>query len=507
MIRKSPHPQLVDLTLADLSAAASIPPGTEGAEVDGWERIETTNLGSGYKAALFKQKDSDEHVLAFALAGDWPEQEPGLVQASAAASDPYQNAIDLARNGRDRHGEKLILTGYSAAGDMATFASAAAGSPAVVFNPLGIHDAGLRRFGITPSEFQQQAQAGQVRIYAVEGNLSEQINTFLAPLGMSTSLYGTKIELPDRGRSALQADSLASVKQGMEESGTGQTIGALSAQYESGKRGTDAVGWDSTGGTSYGKYQISSSTMPQFLTFIEHRSPEMHQTLIDLKINGGKNGEFANAWRNFASTRGEELSRLEHAFIQSSHMDIAFDNLQSGALKARIESSKTLQDVLWSTAVQHGPGNINSRRGAVNVFETVFRREMSNEDLIRDVYANRGARFPSSTPAVRQAVQDRFNRESVQALREYRAEIAVTFKDNPEQAVKIFPELTPAHDALNAIKDANINPRRVKEKAVEMMHNELVKRIDQDLPIPSPQQALKMVLKMLANAIHRGQEL
>ena len=39
---------------------------------------------------------------------------------------------------------------------------------------------------------------------------------------------------------------------------TSGTLGSLSEKYESGGRGSSTVGYDSTGGTSYGKYQIAS---------------------------------------------------------------------------------------------------------------------------------------------------------------------------------------------------------------------------------------------------------
>jgi len=100
MIRKSPHPQLGDLDMADLSAAAQVPLGTEGAELGDWDRFEDVDLGSGFKAALFRQKGGDEHVLAFALDRD----------AQASGPYPYRQAAALAQSCRSRFGNKLMLT-------------------------------------------------------------------------------------------------------------------------------------------------------------------------------------------------------------------------------------------------------------------------------------------------------------------------------------------------------------------------------------------------------------
>jgi len=210
-------------------------------------------------------------------------------------------------------------------------------------------------------------------------------------------------------------------------------LGLLSARYESAKEGTFAVGRDDTGGTSYGKYQINSHRMPQFLQFIEHRSPEIYRTLTPLAnvIDGGKNGPFAKAWKTLASTREAELGTLEHAYIKSTHVDRAFDNIQSSTLKTRVLSSKTLQNVLWSTAVQHGP--------ETDIFNKVFREGMPSEELIRGIYAERATRFPSSKPKVRQGVQDRYRRETPDALKMLAAENVPQVQTVTETGIGAIP--------------------------------------------------------------------
>jgi len=195
-------------------------------------------------------------------------------------------------------------------------------------------------------------------------------------------------------------------------------IGSLSAEHESGTRGTHAIGRDKTGGTSYGKYQINSNTMKSFISFIRDKNPEIHQSLHQLKdkIDGGKEGPFAEAWIYAATCQGDgpKLSELEYDFIKSTHMDKAFNGIKSPTLKAKISSSSTLQQVLWSTAVQHG--------GGTNIFNKVFREGMSNDDFIRAVYQERGTRFSSSTEKTRAAVKARFVKKSAQALEMLRTE-------------------------------------------------------------------------------------
>jgi len=180
MIRKSPHPQLGDLDMADLSAAAQVPLGTEGAEVGDWDRLEDVDLGSGFKAALFRQKGGDEHVLAFTLDRD----------AQTSGPYPYRQAAALAQNCRSRFGNKLMLTGHSQAADIATFASAASGNPAVAFNPGGIPDDVFTDFSINPENFRQAAEAGQVRQYVVPNNTVDLLKKTQPVNALATHIWG-----------------------------------------------------------------------------------------------------------------------------------------------------------------------------------------------------------------------------------------------------------------------------------------------------------------------------
>jgi hypothetical protein len=65
---------------------------------------------------------------------------------------------------------------------------------------------------------------------------------------------------------------------------------------------------------------------------------------------------------------------------------------------------------MWSTSVQHGGG------GASGIFNKVFKEGMTEEDLIKAIYAERGTKFKSSTAQVRSSVQNRFAQEQQLAL-------------------------------------------------------------------------------------------
>jgi hypothetical protein len=211
-------------------------------------------------------------------------------------------------------------------------------------------------------------------------------------------------------------------------------LGSLAARYESGGRGTSAIGWDSTGGTSYGKYQIATKTgtMDQFMKFLEKDNPAAFARLKAAgPADSGKDGAFAQEWKKLASEG--LLGDSEHKFIKATHFDKGMSGIKNQSLKAMVEQSKALQEVMWSTSVQHGGG------GASGIFGKVYKEGMSEQDLIKAIYAERGTRFGSSTAAVQKSVQNRFASEQQQAL-----ELAMASKGSSTMASASPTAVTPA---------------------------------------------------------------
>lgn len=188
-------------------------------------------------------------------------------------------------------------------------------------------------------------------------------------------------------------------------------LGGMSAQFESGGRGSAAVGWDSTGGTSYGKFQIATKTgtMKRFMDFLKGNNPAAYQALANAgPADSGKDGNFAQVWRKIA--KDGTLGNSEFDFIKSTHYDVGVKGIKSNTLRTKLGSSKALQEVMWSTSVQHGGG------GASTIFNKVYQEGMSDQDLIKAIYAERSTKFGSSTAEVRASVQNRFVREQKLAL-------------------------------------------------------------------------------------------
>lgn len=186
--------------------------------------------------------------------------------------------------------------------------------------------------------------------------------------------------------------------------------GDISARYESGAAGSSAIGYDKKGGTSYGRFQLSSrqGSMEGFLRFLESKGGEAAAIAARLRAagpadTGGKSGAMPEAWKREARTPG--FADLEREYIQREFYEPAMRSLPSGAAAA-VQASPQLQQMVWSTAVQHGAG------GAADILRKAWRDGMGNEDFVRAAYAERATRFGGSEPDVRASVQRRLRREA-----------------------------------------------------------------------------------------------
>ena len=249
-------------------------------------------------------------------------------------------------------------------------------------------------------------------------------------------------------------------------------LGALSRHFES-RGDAGAIGWDSTGGESYGQYQIASKTgtMKAFLSYLAKTHPEMSKTLEGA---GGAaaaeagTAQFKEAFKGMAKQDPGGFAGAQHDFIKSTHYDPLVRKLQGEGLDVT-KRSKAVQDVIWSTAVAHG--------GGTNVVEKALARmgknglsagSVSDEDLIKSIYAERKTRYGNSTARVQEAVQNRYNSEQVMALRELAngngaAGTQVAANARPPGSAQINPgaaasALAPAAQNSAAVAQASAQP-------------------------------------------------
>ena len=196
-------------------------------------------------------------------------------------------------------------------------------------------------------------------------------------------------------------------------------LGSLAAQFESGKDGIAAIGYDRVGGTSYGKYQIASrvGSMNGFLSFLDTQAPDIAKRLRDAgpANTGSRRGKMPDVWQQIAAEQPARFEALQEKFIHDSHYAPALDAVTRTAGIDPAKMSPAMQEVLWSTAVQHGPA------GAARIFNRAVSKGgldnmQAERKMIDTVYAIRAEQFGSSTDQVRAAVRNRLRQEKALAL-------------------------------------------------------------------------------------------
>lgn len=204
-------------------------------------------------------------------------------------------------------------------------------------------------------------------------------------------------------------------------------LGALSARYES-NGNPGSIGHDSTGGWSYGTYQIATltGTFSDFMNFLRAQHPDLAKPLDDA---GGSTGatsgtqQFQTAWKSEAQQNSLPFQQAQHDYIKTTHYDVQVTKLQANCGLDVNQRSRALQNAVWSMAVQMG-----------NTTQTIFRNVLKNvssvatlddAQLIPLLYAERSKvdiYFASSTAAVKASVSKRFQQEQKDALQMLQAE-------------------------------------------------------------------------------------
>ncbi len=197
-------------------------------------------------------------------------------------------------------------------------------------------------------------------------------------------------------------------------------IGKLSQQFESGKQGISAIGYDRVGGTSYGKYQIASrvGSMDNFLNFLDTNAPDISEKLraAGPSNTGSRQGAMPDVWRQIAADEPQRFEALQEKFIYDSHYKPAVTALRQRSDLNGDEFSPAMQEVLFSTAVQHGP------TGAARIFSNAAALSGSKGEadfdsrLIDNIYSIRSEQFGASTTAVQASARNRMQQEKNLAL-------------------------------------------------------------------------------------------
>ena len=200
-----------------------------------------------------------------------------------------------------------------------------------------------------------------------------------------------------------------------------EALGTLSAKYETGGRGPGVVssGAGDPGGVSYGSYQMATKMgVPQ--KFVKQPGFPWRADFQNLTAG---TADFTACWKRIAANETDAFQKCQHEYIKKTHYDLLAAKILSDDGLDVNTRSRALQDVVWSTAVQHGGATSMVHKALANV--TCAKTDPAfDEQLIRAIYAERGRKkpdgnlvyFSKSSPNVQKGVANRFKNELTDAL-------------------------------------------------------------------------------------------
>lgn len=137
-------------------------------------------------------------------------------------------------------------------------------------------------------------------------------------------------------------------------------LGDLSASYESnGNPSCVSTGAGDLGGISYGAYQLASNvgSVDAFIEWgINYGGfyTNYANSLNQYEVNSDG---FIDEWKSLANDDYSGFLQMQHDYIKSEYYDKACRYLANEGFHAD-NHSDALKDVIWSRAVQYGPGNV-----------------------------------------------------------------------------------------------------------------------------------------------------
>ena len=204
----------------------------------------------------------------------------------------------------------------------------------------------------------------------------------------------------------------------------------IARQYANQRHGNPAaVGYDKSGGWSYGRYQITTSsasnpsgygTMATFMENLKEYDIDSYNILIAAGgLEGAKAGtqEFKDAWASI--TNSPNFVDAERAFIYDTHYVLVLDTISKYDPNIGNRSIE-VQQAIWGQSVQLGvPLN--------KIFFSQFSKttdiaSLTDIELTQALYAYKistvDTYFKSSTPEIRDAIRTRYENELSSILKD-----------------------------------------------------------------------------------------
>lgn len=195
----------------------------------------------------------------------------------------------------------------------------------------------------------------------------------------------------------------------------GNKLGDFVKKFESGSTGASTIAWDRTGGTSYGTYQLAAKkgAVDAFMKWCETKGGDIGKKVASMCKGikwdtGSKHGPGPEAWKKLAAAG--YIQDLEYKYIKETQFDVALRRLPDD-IRNVISSSRALQEMLWSTVVQHGIGSVESQKGALRIFTKCWKPGIKLDEYVKSIYADRSSRFKASTASDQNSIRNRFKKE------------------------------------------------------------------------------------------------
>lgn len=207
----------------------------------------------------------------------------------------------------------------------------------------------------------------------------------------------------------------------------GWELGQTSEKYETGGKGPGTINnylkSNDFGGASYGSYQFASylpAVSPSGKARPSAKNSPVLSYIASSKFKSQFEGltpatpEFDAKWREIASQYPDEFEKDQHDYVQKKYYDVMIANLKRKNLDLT-NFGPAVQDLIWSTAVQFGPGK-------TSVFTTPLagKSQLTDKDIVNLVseykLQNASVFFRSSGAAVIAGVENRYRSEKQDLL-------------------------------------------------------------------------------------------
>lgn len=207
----------------------------------------------------------------------------------------------------------------------------------------------------------------------------------------------------------------------------GWELGQTSEQYETGGRGPGTINNYQTsndfGGASYGSYQLASY-LPETAPSGKKRPSSKNSPVVSYikasKFRSQFEGltpateAFDAKWREVATQFRDEFEKDQHDYVQKVYYDVMMANLKRKGLDLT-GFGPAVQDLVWSTAVQFGPG-----RTSIFTIPLEGKSQLTDRDIVNLVSEykinNVDSFFKSSGPNIIAGVRNRYTNEKQDLL-------------------------------------------------------------------------------------------